>query len=113
MKHLLLASLFAIWSSAALAHSPLKMSTPADQAILAEEPTEIALTYKGKIRLTRVRMRHAEGDVDLDLSGLKGFVSDATLPAHSFGAGDYVIEWRGLGSDGHAMKGSFSFRVKK
>jgi hypothetical protein len=27
------------------------------------------------------------------------------------GAGDYVIEWRGLGDDGHPQSGSFTFRV--
>jgi methionine-rich copper-binding protein CopC len=27
------------------------------------------------------------------------------------GAGKYVVKWRGLGGDGHALKGIFSFTV--
>ncbi len=31
---------------------------------------------------------------------------------HDVGAGVYVVEWRGLGSDGHALNGTFSFTVE-
>jgi len=28
------------------------------------------------------------------------------------GTGNYLIEWRGLGGDGHALNGTFSFTVE-
>ncbi len=42
----------------------------------------------------------------------KGMEIDFTVPMQSVGSGTYVIDWRGLGADGHAMTGSFSFVVE-
>ena len=113
MRSILLACLFALWGSIALAHSPLKETTPANGAVVAAAPSEITLTFKGKIRLTRVSVAHeSSATVDLDLGTQKGFISHYTLPMTTTARGSYSVTWRGLGSDGHALKGSFSYKVK-
>lgn len=113
MKTILLAGIIGIWATGAVAHSPLKSTTPVNEAVVTEVPAEIGLDFKGKIRLTRVEMAHADHpSVDLDLSGNDGFISDYAIPLQGMGAGIYQIEWRGLGTDGHAMNGSFSFTVE-
>ena len=111
MTRSILTALMLIWATSAAAHSPLNATMPADKATVAEVPDEIMLAFKGDIRLTRVTMTHAEHEADLDLNGFSGFLSDFTIPLQSMGAGPYQIEWRGLGDDGHAMNGTFSFTV--
>lgn len=113
MRKLLLAGIIGMWVTGAAAHSPLQKTTPTNGAIVSEIPAELVLDFKGKIRLTRVSLTR-EGDpaINLDLSGLKGFLSDYSLPIEPMGSGDYVIKWRGLGSDGHAMNGTFGFTVE-
>lgn len=113
MKKILLAGMVGIWATSAMAHSPLDGTTPTNEATVAEVPTEVLLDFKGTIRLTRVTMTHAEHDsVDLDLSGNSGFISDYAVPMQPMGSGSYKIDWRGLGADGHALNGTFSFTVE-
>lgn len=113
MKKSIFAVMSAIWATGAIAHSPLDATLPADEAIVAKAPSEIILDFKGDIRLTRVTMSYAEDtSVDLDLSGHDGFISDYTIPLEAMGRGDYVIAWRGLGDDGHALNGTFTFTVE-
>ena len=113
MKNILLAGIMALAANGALAHTPFNATTPADEATIAAAPSELVLNFKGEVRLTKVSMTHAAmHSVDLDLSGNKGFISDYTLPMEGMGNGAYVIDWRGLGKDGHPMKGSFTFTVQ-
>ena len=113
MKNILLAGMIGIWATSAMAHSPLDSTTPANEAIVAEAPSEIALDFKGNIRLTRMKMTYADNpSVNLDLSGHDGFISDYSVPMATMGSGIYVIEWRGLGDDGHALNGTFKFTVE-
>jgi methionine-rich copper-binding protein CopC len=113
MKQIILALMLGIWANTAVAHSPLKATTPSDGSVISVAPTEVSLGFKGKIRLTRVSVSKSDQTkIDLDLSSGKGFVSDYTIPFQSMGNGTYLIEWRGLGDDGHALTGKFSFTVK-
>ena len=113
MKKSILAGLIGIWASAAIAHSPLEGTTPAADAVVGQIPESVAFDFKDDIRLTRVTMTHGDKDgVDLDLSGHDGFTSEYAIPMTAMGDGVYLIEWRGLGADGHPMNGSFSFTVE-
>jgi methionine-rich copper-binding protein CopC len=47
--------------------------------------------------------------VDLDLNGHTGFISDYAVPAQPTDNGLHLIEWHGLGVDGHALNNTFSF----
>ena len=76
-------------------------------------PSEVILEFKDKIRLTKVSVVHVNNPgMDLDLTDFKGFNSTYVIPMHDMGSGDYVINWRGLGADGHVLTGYFSFTVK-
>lgn len=113
MKNILLAGVIALAGTNVAAHSPLNATIPANEAIIAAAPTDLELDFKGEVRLTKVSMTHAPHDsIDLDLSGTKGFISNYTLPIEGMGNGTYVIDWRGLGKDGHPMKGTFTFTVQ-
>ena len=113
MKTFLLAGMIAIWATGALAHSPLDGTTPANDATVAQMPTEVLMDFKGDIRLTRVAITHADTpSVDMDLGEQTAFMQEFALPMHDMGVGVYVVEWRGLGDDGHALNGNFSFTVE-
>ncbi|MBM7069913.1 copper resistance CopC family protein [Actibacterium sp. 188UL27-1] len=96
----------------AFAHSSIETSTPADGAVVAVVPAEIALRFDDEIRLTSVRVERGDQTIALDLSAIDGFSTEYALPFNDMGAGAYRIEWRGLAVDGHAMQGTFSFDVK-
>lgn len=113
MKTLLRAGMMVIWATGAMAHSPLSGTTPSDEATVTEMPTEVLMDFKGDIRMTRVAITHAgKHSMDMDLGEQTAFTQEFALPMHDMGAGTYVIEWRGLGSDGHALNGTFSFAVE-
>ena len=113
MRKLLLAGLVLVWASIAAAHSPLKSTTPANEAIIAEAPTKIQLNFGSGIHLTRLTVSQATGKKDkLDLGEHNGFTKIYQIPFELRGVGKYLIEWRGLGEDGHALNGNFSFTVE-
>ncbi len=113
MKNLTLAACIVLSSAAANAHSKMNATTPEDGMILESPPTEIALNFSDKLRLTKVEASHSSGDTQsIDLSDHNAFVNAFKLPIEPMGTGIYEIEWRGLGVDGHAMQGEFSFEVE-
>ncbi|MDC0136637.1 copper resistance protein CopC [Sulfitobacter sp.] len=113
MKTFLRAGMIGIWATGAMAHSPLDGTTPTNEAIVTEMPTEVLMDFKGNIRLTRVSITHTnKHSMDMDLGEQTAFMQEFALPMHDMGAGVYVVEWRGLGDDGHALNGTFNFTVE-
>ncbi|UWR14300.1 copper resistance CopC family protein [Sulfitobacter sp. M368] len=113
MKHLALFVWLASLASGAFAHSRVDTTTPENGAVIADVPADISFNFANDIRLTRVKMTHADHpSVQLDLGDQKSFDRTFTLPLEGMGAGIYRIEWRGLGIDGHAMQSEFSFTVE-
>lgn len=113
MKTILLAGMIGIWAIGAMAHTPLDGTTPANKTTVTEMPTVVLMGFKGDIRLTRVAIAHADTQsMDMDLGEQTAFTQEFALPMHDLGAGTYVVEWRGLGVDGHALNGTFSFTVE-
>ena len=113
MTSFLLSGAIAIWATGAMAHSPLDGTTPTNEAIVSEMPAEVLMDFKGDIRLVRVAITHAsKRSMNMDLGEQTAFKQEFTLPMHDMGVGVYVIEWRGLGADGHALNGTFSFTVE-
>ena len=102
-----------LFATGAAAHSPLQLTIPANEAVISDAPTEVFLDFKGDIRLTRVQIQQDDlPSMDLELSNFGGFLSEYAIPLGVSGAGIYVIDWRGLGSDGHPMNGTFRFIVE-
>ena len=113
MRNILLAGMIGIWATGVMAHSPLDGTTPINESSVTEMPTEVLMDFKGNIRLTRVAITHADKrTMDMDLGEQTAFTQEFALPMHDMGAGVYVVKWRGLGADGHALNGTFSFTVE-
>lgn len=113
MKKLILATLMSLSVTGALAHSKVDKTTPVDGGILDEAPANIGFSFSKDIRLTRVEMSHqSDAAVRLDLGEQTTFDRKFVVPLQEIGKGSYRIEWRGLGADGHAMKGVLTFTVE-
>ncbi len=112
MKQIATLALISMFATGAIAHSRVDTTTPENGAMIAEVPAEISINFAADIRLTRVDMTHQDHpSVRLDLGDQASFDRVFTLPLQGMGEGIYRIEWRGLGMDGHAMQGAFSFTV--
>lgn len=112
MKQLLLATMMATFATGAFAHSDIKSIIPENNATVEAVPKEVIINFSKKTRLTMVSMIHMDHpSVELNIDGLKKFLKTATVPMDPMGAGMYKFEWRGLGADGHALKGEFMFEV--
>ncbi|MFT4784729.1 MAG: methionine-rich copper-binding protein CopC [Paracoccaceae bacterium] len=108
-----LAILMVLVGTSAFAHSKKEGMTPADGAVVETIPESIELRFNDGMRLTKVEMTHADTYAGpLEIGAQSGFVKEFSLPFVPMGPGVYQIEWRGLGSDGHPMNGTFSFEVK-
>ena len=114
MKNILCVGVIAFWATSALTHSPLDGTNPTNEAIVSKIPAKVLMDFKGDIRLTRVILTHAGSSaVNMELGEQKTFTQEFTLPMQDMGPGTYVVEWRGLGADGHALNGTFNFTVKQ
>ena len=113
MKRVFLIIAVTIFATEVSAHSALKFMSPANNAIVAQVPKTIELSFKNSIYLTKITLKYEDKpSIILDLSGTKGFVTDYSIPLKEMGFGSYNFEWRGLGKDGHILIDSFSFVVK-
>lgn len=113
MKKLAIIALISTLATGAFAHSGVDTTIPANGAALAEVPAKISLKFTKGIRLTRVEVNHQDDPaVRLDLGDQTSFGRAFVLPLQKMGDGPYRIDWRGLGKDGHAVQGTFTFTVK-
>ncbi len=112
MKKLATFALMTALATSAFAHSRVDNTTPENGTTIATVPSDISFQFAKKIRLTQVNMLHEDHpSVRLDLGEQTSFGREFSLPLEGMGEGTYRIEWRGLGADGHAMQGDFSFTV--
>jgi methionine-rich copper-binding protein CopC len=99
-------------SVAALAHTHLVGSLPADHAELAAAPQEAVLTFAEAVAITAAKLESGNG-TRTDLKPLPdGQVKEAHIPLPSLGPGRYRLLWRATSDDGHVMSGELAFVVK-
>ena len=116
-KRILLAmALATTLSYTAMAHSPLKSTSPENNAELTVVPEGIKMTFGKPARITKVMLIHTAGEnshADKLKLPSKQFETSFDLLPKFRGEGSYKVNWRALSKDGHALKGSFSFTVAK
>lgn len=113
MRNLILVIALSLSASSALAHSLIDKTYPADGEKLAELPIKVEIDFINDFRLTKVKWTHAgKHSQKINLDGQTNFTTEFEFPFKGLGPGHYLIEWRGLGSDGHPQNGSFRFTVE-
>lgn len=112
MKNFLIFCISMLFATGAFAHSKVTKMMPENGSIVESIPQSIELSFGKSIRLTKIEMVHDDAAQSLDLSGKSSFSKEFSIPFTGKENGKYQINWRGLGKDGHVMKGDFSFEVK-
>ena len=99
-------------AAAALAHSKQEETHPADGAVLGQAPDVISVSFDEPISITSIRLENQEGDTfELERTDAMAPVTEFRATPPALPEGRYSVEWRGLSSDGHPMKGRFSFEI--
>jgi methionine-rich copper-binding protein CopC len=94
------------------AHTRLSAATPADAAVTTSAPEEIVLEFSADVRLLTVTLETSDGQA-IEI----GPVPDAqqkmfALPiVADLAPGDYLVTWRAVGADTHAVAGELHFVV--
>jgi copper transport protein len=99
----------------ALAHAALVASTPGDRALLTEAPSEVTLTFSERvgIGLGAVAVVDASGsradvgEIGTDSEGTRVRVQ----LRDDLEQGSYLVTWRVMSLDSHAVSGGFTFSV--
>lgn len=111
----------AAFLGAGFAHTELKESDPAEDAVLTGSPAAITLTYTTDVRLalsTVSVLPTALADAPAAPAGPLGYLSDdrrdvLVLPlGEPLAGGGYTVAWTTAGPDGHKLSGEFGFRVE-
>ena len=106
---------FGVASGTAFAHAELTSSNPANQAILAEKPPEILLTFSEDIDSVSdsIRLVDAEGK-PVPLGPIDQSQGADTLRAPvpaTIAEGTYIVGWQAISADSHKIRGAFTFTV--
>jgi len=104
-----------IVTSVVRAHTKLEKSEPADGATLSTAPAMVHLFFNEKpdLKVSKVTLTGPSGSVEL---GAAHSMADKDIMAGIKGSlanGKYTVNWQTAGKDGHVIKGSFSFTVRK
>ena len=100
----------------ARAHPSLVSSTPANGATIGASPRELLLVFSKAVQadLSSVTLAGPHGATPALAKPSQPAGSSKVLVAWvpvTLAPGKYTVNWRAAGSDGHAVKGSFSFTV--
>lgn len=100
----------ALAASAVLAHGRLEMTTPAEGAVLASPPGAVTIRFDSPHRVTLLSLRGPDGQTER-LTANEGMAPSKQVTAQPppLAPGAYVLEWRALAPDGHAVSGRVRF----
>lgn len=100
-------------SASSWAHVGLKQASPAQDAMLMQSPSNLSLTFSGKVRLIKLSI-NADNQTPVEF----GFKANADAepmyewPLPTLEAGSYGVNWVALGEDGHKMSGQYQFTLR-
>jgi methionine-rich copper-binding protein CopC len=99
-------------SAAAMAHTHLAKSDPADGSVLRQAPGNVSLQFAHAVRVTELSIQ--KGDEKsrpllVPLPEKPDVKVSAVAPKLTPGA--YVVSWRAVSGDGHVMSGKIRFTV--
>lgn len=97
----------------AYAHSTKQKTAPADGSVLLAPPSSIGMSFDMPMRVTMIKLTDSHGDEhQVKRTDNMAPLTDFAASPESLEPGEYTVKWRGLAEDGHAMEGSFSFKIE-
>ena len=115
-RALVLAMLAAlVLPASAFAHAALLKTDPSASATLDKAPTHVALTYSEAVepRFAIVSVTNAAGTQETDGPPARSATSpdELEVPLRHVSQGWYLVFWRVISTDGHPVRGAFTFAV--
>jgi copper resistance protein C len=109
---ILFACLLVLLPTTALAHTALKSSTPSDKETVTKPLTEIVLEFNTPIEnLSTFTLLDKKGQkVKVDHIAVEDKVLKGTFKK-PLPNGEYTVNWKIVGEDGHIIERSFTFTV--
>jgi len=104
------------WASPVSAHAQLDTSTPAPSAVLESAPSEISLDFNEPVTpvARSIEIYNQEGQRIVLGEALVSKDDPSVLIAQDVPAipnGLYVVAWRAVSDDGHAVEGAYTFQI--
>lgn len=96
----------------AFAHGGMVETSIHDQAKLAAAPPSLTVTFEHDSAITSVSLMTAEKKpLAIAFKPSKDFAKEYTIPLPQLSKGSYVLSWKSVAKDGHAMPGAIRFTV--
>lgn len=95
---------------AAFAHTHISMSSPQSDETVSS-PSVLMLTFGDAVRLVRLSVVGANGDLDIGFTPVADAQARFHVPMPFMAAGAYVVNWTAIGADGHSVSNEFGFTV--
>jgi methionine-rich copper-binding protein CopC len=94
-------------------HAKLLSTTPAAEAQLGLAPTSLTLTFNENVRLAVLKLSTGGHEIPLTIDHGSAAAPSVTIALPPLTAGKYEVQWSALTpSDGHVVKGGYSFTVR-
>jgi methionine-rich copper-binding protein CopC len=94
-------------------HAKLLSTSPAAQAQLTQSPPSLTLTFNENVRLAVLKLTTGGHDVPLVIDRNAAAAPSVTIAVPPLAAGTYEVQWSALTpSDGHVVKGTYSFAIR-
>lgn len=110
---MLIVLLFSIQPSFVMAHTALESSVPAEGEVVNEQLKEIIMAFNTEVEsLSSFKLKDEAGK-EVAIQNLT--VNNKTMSGSVHGKladGEYVVEWKIVGRDGHPIEGIIDFTVK-
>lgn len=99
-------------SVAANAHTGLKTSIPANEAVVNVAPEQIHLTFTASVALVRFSVTASDNrQIEVEFKPGTEAKAEYHQPVPPLPAGNYKVDWAVIGADGHTVADSFTFTV--
>ncbi|MCM3668982.1 copper resistance protein CopC [Mesobacillus maritimus] len=105
---------FLAFVNSAFAHTGLKSSSPQNGELINEELKQIILTFETKVEQgSTFELQKLNGEtISVENISLSENQMVGNFP-NSLENGEYQVNWKIIGADGHPIEGEFSFSIDK
>jgi len=108
----ILLTLLLTLQTGALAHTGIKSTAPAQDAVMETAPDALVLTFKGKVRLMKIALSDADQKaIDIGFKPATNANKTFSVDLPALAANSYTVKWSSMAKDGHLIKGKFDFTV--
>ncbi|MGQ9425874.1 copper resistance CopC family protein [Gilvimarinus sp. F26214L] len=94
------------------AHTHLEETTPKADAVLEKAPSQLVLRYGDPVNLVKLDLTRQGVAVALEFKPTTRPIAEYEIPLPSLTPGQYQVEWRALGADGHLLQGKWQFQIQ-